>query len=620
MRSATSSSERVHQWFYPALLKKNTARFWPLWLCWGLFWFLLLVPRIVEESRYWLPKPTALYPRRLLLPIITNAGPMLAAFFGIAAAMLLFSYLYHHRSAGFFHALPVRREGLFLTNYISGLLFLVVPLVVVAIFTGLAELWVGNGFDFPSLFLLVFCVGMMGFFFYSFAVFCAMFTGHILALPAFYGILNALVAVVVYLLDSLANLYLFGYVTNPDLYDVAQWFTPLAKLMSDLSYDDEYHIVGLFPIFVYAFFGVVFAVLALIAYRRRRIESAGDVVAVPWVRPIFKYGVSLCAALTLGTGLWTLFFSFNGGKMQLALCVLLCGAVGYFIAEMLLSKSFRVFKKSWKGCVLALVLIGMGCAVPGLDLTGYQSRVPSVQSVVSVSVTSPSYPYDALGYNKYTFTDPEQIAQVTGLHQSIVDRRSSLEHTATTFEFDVDDSGYTYADTCSVRLTYTLTGGRTMTRYYSAVPVTDELLADSDTPAARLTALFNAPGVAAQEYFEDWSEKDSLSYLTLNQNDRIIKTVDGGDAQKVLKAVQADMAAGDLGRRFLMQDRSYYQSSIGVDLCFTFYTTRDIWGDSTAPDDHSYTVTIRLQNSAAQTLSVLEELGLSDVLPPAAAN
>ena len=96
--------------------------------------------------------------------------------------------------------------------------------------------------------------------------------------------------------------------------------------------------------------------------------------------------------------------------------------------------------------------------------------------------------------------------------------------------------------------------------------------------------------------------------------------MDGGDAQKVLKAVQADMAAGDLGRRFLMQDRSYYQSSVGVDLCFTFYTTRDIWGDSTAPDDHSYTVTIRLQNSAAQTLSVLEELGLSDVLPPAAAN
>ena len=612
MRSVTSSSERVHQWFYPALLKKNTARFWPLWLCWGLFWFLMLVPRIVEESRYGLPGVAKLYPRRLLLPIITNAGPMLAALFGSAAAMLLFSALYHHRSAGFFHALPVRREGLFLTNYVSGLLFLVVPLVVVAILTGLAELWTGIGFDFSSLFLLVFCVGMMGFFFYSFAVFCAMFTGHILALPAFYGILNGLVAVVVYLLDGLANLYLFGYVTNFNMYDVAQWFTPLAKLMSDLSYDDEYHIVGLFSIFVYAFFGIVFAVLALIAYRRRRIESAGDVVAVPWVRPIFKYGVSLCAALTLGTGLWTLFFSSNGQNMHLAFCVLLCGAVGYFIAEMLLSKSFRVFKQSWKGCVLALAIIGVGCAVLALDLTGYENRVPSADDVVSVTINGTSYPYDDLHHADYVITDPDAIAQVVELHQSMVEQKDRLENQS--LSYNVDDEGYTFEDTCSLRLTYTLTGGRTMIRYYSPVPVTSDLLADPDSPAARLTALLNTPGVAEESYFENWEEGDVLSYITVNQNDRIIHTVSGMDAQKLLEAVRADLSAGTLGRRFLLEDRSYYQSSAGVELCFTFYTTRDIWGDSTAPEDHSYTITIRLQNSAAQTLSVLEELGLNDVL------
>ena len=33
-------------------------------------------------------------------------------------------------------------------------------------------------------------------FFFSFAAFCAMFTGHILALPAFYGILNVLAGVI----------------------------------------------------------------------------------------------------------------------------------------------------------------------------------------------------------------------------------------------------------------------------------------------------------------------------------------------------------------------------------------------------------------------------------------
>ena len=39
-------------------------------------------------------------------------------------------------------------------------------------------------------------------FFYSFAVFCAMFTGHILALPAFYGILSVLAVVMVQLVNE----------------------------------------------------------------------------------------------------------------------------------------------------------------------------------------------------------------------------------------------------------------------------------------------------------------------------------------------------------------------------------------------------------------------------------
>lgn len=37
------------------------------------------------------------------------------------------------------------------------------------------------------------------------------------------------------------------------------------------------------------------------AYRRRHLESAGDVVSVRWVRPVFKYGVAFCTAVTLST-------------------------------------------------------------------------------------------------------------------------------------------------------------------------------------------------------------------------------------------------------------------------------------------------------------------------------
>ena len=43
------------------------------------------------------------------------------------AAMAVFSYLDASRSACMMHALPLRREALFFTNYLSGLSFLLLP-------------------------------------------------------------------------------------------------------------------------------------------------------------------------------------------------------------------------------------------------------------------------------------------------------------------------------------------------------------------------------------------------------------------------------------------------------------------------------------------------------------
>ena len=46
---------------------------------------------------------------------------------GLVCAMAVFSYLYSSRSACMMHALPLRREALFLTQYLAGLSFLLLP-------------------------------------------------------------------------------------------------------------------------------------------------------------------------------------------------------------------------------------------------------------------------------------------------------------------------------------------------------------------------------------------------------------------------------------------------------------------------------------------------------------
>mgnify|MGYP006990310965 CR=1 FL=1 len=54
----------------------------------------------------------------------------MALSFGILLAMALFSYLMSSRSCQAIHALPIRREGLLLTNYVSALGFIAVPSLV----------------------------------------------------------------------------------------------------------------------------------------------------------------------------------------------------------------------------------------------------------------------------------------------------------------------------------------------------------------------------------------------------------------------------------------------------------------------------------------------------------
>lgn len=70
-------------------------------------------------------------------------------------------------------------------------------------------------------------------------------------------------------------------------------------------------------------------------------------VAVKLVRPLFKYGVALCAGLT--GGMFT--YELLSGLSDLTLMgwILFWGLAGYFAAEMLLRKSFRCWRPEGRG-------------------------------------------------------------------------------------------------------------------------------------------------------------------------------------------------------------------------------------------------------------------------------
>ena len=619
-------------YFNKTLFAKHFARFWPIWGLYGLIWTMCLPLGILLDSRSgW----TQVRARVLPLNYLDTSGwfsaaTFLAVVFGLLAAMAVFSYLYSARSVSLFHALPLRREGLFLTSYLAGLGFLILPNLAVFLLALAAEAACG-AVVFSSLFTWLVVSSLLGLFFYSFAVFCAMFTGHILALPAFYVVLNGLAAGLAVLFGQMAHEFLFGF-------DGASWLTGLASWLSPVLRLSACHVViptvmdaagngwadyasayftGLGYVALYALVGVALAALALAVYRRRQLETAGDVVSVSWVRPVFKYGVAFCAAVALGETLYSLFSALlPRGAWGLLLMLLLWGAAGYFVAEMLLRKKFWVFRGSWKGCVVLLCCLTAAMCLMEFDVTGFERRVPDPARVQSVSLDAGSTaPYDDANGQGLLLDGPEDIAAVTELHRAIVARKAAIEGAEADYTYERLDSGLEVETSGQawVQLRYTLTNGSGVTRSYR-IPLTQEALDDPDTPAARLDALLNAPGQAEKAYFGAMAEGDYLISAVVTQPhydeegayyyDE--KPVDSAGLEELWSAVQVDLADGSLGRRYLLENQARLENCYVNDLILTF---RRAGQAARADGSDTYSVTVTLQTTGTRTLAALEQYG-----------
>lgn len=625
MRSGTS-------YFNRTLLGKNLARFWPIWGLYTLIWVVLIPVSILAQRLYWDTVNARALPLRLIGG--DSAALLLCFLFGILAAMAVFSYLYSARSVGMLHALPMRREGLFLTNYLSGLAFLIIPNLAVFLL-GLAAEALNGAVVFSSLFTWLVVTSLMGLFFYSFAVFCAMFTGHVLALPAFYLILSFLAPGLIYLLEFIAREFLFGFTGAAWAEELATWLSPFLHLMTGThsgqhSTSSVYQFHGLGLVTLHALIGLGLAIAALAIYRRRQLERAGDVVTVSWMRPVFRYGVALCAAITLGSFFHSIFYSLLPRSPWVLLgWMLLWGAVGYFIAEMLLNKRFWVFKSSWKGCVIFLVCLCAGMSALELDLMGFERAVPAADRVQCVQIFGvDTAPRDS-GSRPLSTTDPEVIAQVVDLHADITAQKEALE------EWQAQDTGSSWT-TCpdgidveessseSLTFFYTLTDGSVVERRYY-IPITADGLKDPSSLSGKLSALFNRPDIVYDSYFSDVGAEDQLVSVSIvnlydpERDDYDFLYLPPELLEPLMEAVRTDIAEGNLGRRYLLDDRARMDNCCYADLELTYRMPLSSNSSPAVPStqngaeltvssqEDTYSFTITLQKSAVHTLEVLKD-------------
>lgn len=642
--------QSVKSYFNTTLFKKNLTRFWPIWSLYLVIWLFALPINLVLEvtnnnSADRRLVDATYFAQKGILEIAESMTVPMAVIFAILVAMAVFSYLYNNRSAHAYHSLPIRREGLFLTSYLSGLKFFTMPLFIVFVLTLIAEALFGY-VHLVNLLLWLFLQLFTTVFFYSFAVFCAMFTGNLFALPAFYGILNGLVVFLWAIVHNLLRTYLYGYYQVDGVERVIQWFTPVWMLSEEFAQvthnvaevngigENIHTFVGLQYAIAYAFFGILLAVVGLLVYRKRHLESAGDVVSQPKMRPVFRYGVATCCALGFGCLLFSIFsYSLGNSPLSLFVWFALCGIIGYFVAEMLLQKSFRVLHR-WKGCVVLVACLGLFTYGVTHDFFGFVYRIPAADSVVSVELyTSGTSPSDSANYSDYEITDPMQVEQVLKIHQAFLDYATAdgeqnglygLSTQSATAYATSDQGAY-----IRLEVVYTLNNGTTLHRYYGSEYFLPETLDDPESFPYRLESLLNSEELLEQAYNLEAITPDNLEEIkvevyspitgeTFDQSgtNRLVSTPE--EVQMVWSAIQEDFASGNLGYRYLFTESdARLENTCRNDM--TIYYWADLDPEGYYVDDNGKLVTtymdsrtITLTPNATRTISALTILGVFD--------
>lgn len=432
------------------VLKKDITRFLPVWVIY-LIGGLLLTTAFSTSSSYSVSNTIHEY--------LSTAMPYITCGYAIVVALLLFGDLSNSRMCNALHAMPLRRETWFCTHFIAGMLMALVPDLILALVLMpmleslwyVALIWVGGSM-------------LMYLFFFGMACLCCLSTGNKFAALLVYALINLFSMELLWPTEELVMPFLYGVRLSTTVF---YCFCPVVRLMGadyftitnlgESYYSGKYAFGGFesgwIYLFILAAIGIAMTVAALLLYRKRHLEVAGDFAAIAPVRwAISIFGSLLC-------GMIFRLFAHNSVEYVFLFVGI---TVGFFLLQMLLQRKVKIFSKAtfikWGALVLSCGLILTLAAVDILGLETYVPKANRIESVVIADEYLSDNELDRIDAGNFlsgyvrplTITDPEQIQTVLEAHKAVIADPDKLAN-----------GKYTY-----IILHYRLKGGQTVTRSY----------------------------------------------------------------------------------------------------------------------------------------------------------
>lgn len=555
--------------FNGAVFRKNLTRFAPVM---ALDTLLLVIMIMLAWSRP--GENRGYYFIDQVSNLISTMG-FVNLVYGAVVAQLIFGDLFNSRMCNALHAMPLRRECWFVTNVASGLVYSLIPtavatLVLLPLLT--KTIFVGA---WKLAFLFFLAANLEFICLFGLAVFSVMMVGSRITMVAGYGLLNFGAPICYWLVDSVYSPLLYGVITPSGL---AEKLFPLQYMSRSLVDTDASGIFDSFgriltgvqatysltdgwrSLWWLALAGIVFTLAALILYKHRSLECAGDAVCSRKLIPVFQVLSALFVAVAAEFFLAEL-VGLDENQEVLKYVLLFIGLlVGWFAGKMLVERSARVFQpRSFVGLGILAAVLAASMGLTKLDVLHLDERLPAQEDIESVY----------LDYNGATFTDSSDIAKVLQLNKLVLeDRLPYNQGSAFVLEngdyVSIQDSQAAYWQEGDpipqqrlrddLTLGYTLKDGRVIRRKYS-------FWVDSQQGQIAKSLLSRWEAVNNRYTNVDGEKTETLSLL-LNEVDDFYCSLGSGrnrdftreQAESLIQAIQADCQAETMAQRSQYHD------------------------------------------------------------------
>lgn len=347
----------------------------------------------------------------------------------ILMAIFLFRYLHVKQAADLMHSLPLKREKVFHHYALTGVVFLILPVLITAI----VVLFTYSALDLTPYFTkqdIFYWTGvtiLINLILYTGSIFIAMMTGisviHAVLSYVFLLFPAGMMVLLFYNLKALLYGFPYDYFLNKNL-----------EKMSPISYAvglDGRPFQGMVAV-IYLCMTIILYWLSLYFYKKRKLEAASDAIAFAKLRLVFKYGVTFCTMLLGGmyfdqiqnnnSSSWTI-FGYAVGAI-----------IGYFVAEMVLQKNWRVFKAVKGLAIYTVVVILAVTVVKSLGI--YEKSIPKTDEISSVYLADNPNIVQLKNESYQPFLpkpikEKNNIERVRKLHQQILrDKEANLKEKA----------------------------------------------------------------------------------------------------------------------------------------------------------------------------------------------